>query len=139
MGFGSGITEERDVCTLKGRAGAAVSPYRILKAGTDFDEVILATNQNYPFEGVSNNASENGAATYAEHDPVVIKYSGIVYVEMSGTGTRHDRVTATTAGKGIKHTTQQGAWILGFAEQDWTDGQIIPVRITQFYIGSYAT
>jgi hypothetical protein len=139
MAYNAGIVEEKDVLTLQGRCGAAVSPYRLLKAGTDPDEVIHATNQNSPFEGVSDNASENGAATYLENDPIRIKYRGIIYIEMTGTGDRGDRVTSGATGLGAKHTTQQGAWIFGFAEQAWTSGQIIPVRECQHYIGSYAT
>ena len=139
MGYNAGCTEERDVKTMPAKAGAAVSPYRILKAGTDPDEVIHATNQNSFFVGVSGNASENGAATYANHDPIEMKYAGVVYVEMSSSGNRGDRVTATTAGVGVKHTTQAGSWILGVAMQDWTYGQIIPVELCKHYIGTYAT
>jgi hypothetical protein len=139
MSYESGITEERDVKKMPGRCGAAVSPYRILKAGTDADEVIHATNQNSFLIGVSGNASENGASTYLENDPVAIKYQGIVYVEMTGTGSRGDRVTSGADGKGAKHTTLPGSWILGVATQDWTDGQIIPVEIQKFYLGTYAT
>lgn len=139
MAFNSGITEERDVKLMPARAGAAVSPYRILQAGTDGDEVIHATNQNNPLLGVSGNASENGKATYEEDDPIKMKYAGVVYVEMSGTGSRGARVTAGAAGVGVAHTTLPGSYILGIATQDWTDGQIIPVEITKFYIGTYAT
>jgi len=139
MAFNKGITEERDVKLMPGRCGAAVSPYRILQAGTDPDEVIHATNQNNFLVGVSGNASENGASTYVENDPIAIKYSGVAYVEMTGTGSRGDRITAGAAGVGAKHTTLPGSWILGIATQDWTDGQIIPVEITKFYIGTYAT
>jgi hypothetical protein len=139
MAFNAGRTEERDVKVAPAKAGAAVSPYRILKAGTDPDEVIHATNQNYFFEGVSGDASENGKATYEEHDPIEMKYSGIVYVEMTGSGSRGDRVTAGAAGVGAKHTSQAGAWILGVATQNWVAGQVIPVEICKHYIGTYAT
>lgn len=139
MAWTQGRTEERDVLFAPARAGAAISPYRILKKGTDPDEVIVATNQNDFFEGVSGDASENGAATYAEHDPVQMKYNGIVFVEMSGSGLRGDRVTATAGGKGIKHTSQAGSWILGAATKAWSDGDVIPVEICKHYIGTYAT
>jgi len=139
MGYNAGMTEERDVLFMPARAGAAVSPYRILKAGTDPDEVIHNTNQNLFPIGVSGNASENGAATYAEHDPIKVKYSGVVYLEMTGTGSRGDKITSGAAGVGAKHTSQAGSWIIGVATQDWTSGQIIPVEICKHYIGTYAT
>jgi hypothetical protein len=139
MSYSAGITEERDVKVMPGRAGAAINPYRILKAGTDPDEVIHNTNQNLFPVGVSGNASENGKATYEENDPVAIKYDGMVYVEMTGTGSRGDRVTSGAAGVGAKHTTQAGSWILGVATQDWTSGQVIPVEFCKHYIGTYAT
>lgn len=139
MAYNAGITEERDVKTMPARAGAAVNPYRILRAGSDSDEVIQASNQNYAFLGVSGNASEVGKTSYEEHDPIAMKYSGVVYVEMTGTGSRGDRVTSGANGLGAKHTTQAGAWILGVATKDWTNGEIIAVEICKHYIGTYAT
>jgi hypothetical protein len=139
MSYTEGRGEERNILLAPVKAGAAVDPHKILKAGTDADEVIHATNQNNFFEGVSGNASENGAATYAEHDPIKMKTHGTVYVKMSGTGSRGDRVTSGAAGVGIKHTSQQGAYILGHAIKDWKDGEIIPVEINKYYIGTYAT
>lgn len=139
MAWTQGRTEERDVLHAPVRAGAAVNPYRLLKAGTDADEVIVATNQNDFIEGVSGDGSENGKATYAEHDPIQMKYSGIVYVEMSGTGTRGARITAGAGGVGVEHTSLPGSWILGVATKAWADGDIIPVEICKHYIGTYAT
>lgn len=139
MGYDYGMTEERDVKKLPAKCGAAILPYRLLKAGTLADEVIVATNQNAPFEGVSGNGSEVGKVSYETGDPIAVKYTGIIYISMSGVGLRGDRVTATAAGQGIKHTTQQGAYIFGIAMEAWTDGQVIPVKECQFYIGTYAT
>jgi hypothetical protein len=139
MAYTSGITEERDVKVMSARAGAAVSPYRILQGGTDSDEVIHATNQNNFLVGVSGNGSENGKATYEENDPIAMKYGGIVYVEMSGTGSRGDRITAGAAGVGVKHTSLPGSWILGVATKAWKDGEVIPVEVCKHYIGTYAT
>lgn len=139
MAFTAGRTEERDKKFAPARAGAAISPYRILKAGTDPDEVIHATNQNDFFEGISGDASENGAATYAEHDPVQMVYAGIAYIHMSGSGSRGDMITATAAGKGVAFTSQAGSWIIGVATKAFVDGDIIPVEICKFYIGTYAT
>lgn len=139
MAWTQGRTEERDVLFMPVRAGAALSPYRLLKAGTDADEVIVATNQNDFIEGVSGDASENGKATYEEHDPIQMKYDGVVFVEMSGTGDRDDRVTAGAAGVGAKHTSLPGSWIFGVATKAWVDGDIIPVEVCKHYIGTYAT
>ena len=139
MGYDNGRTEERNIQYAPARAGAAVNPYRILKAGTDPDEVIQATNQNYFFEGVSGNCAEVGGTSYAEHDPIKMKVAGFVYIEMAGTGSRGDRITSDSVGRGVQHTSQAGAYIIGHATKDWTAGEIIVVEINKYYIGTYAT
>jgi len=135
MAYKAGITEERDVKTFSGRAGAAISPFRILTGGTDPDEVIAATSGTVFPVGVSGDASENNKATYAEDDYVNVKYDGIVFIEMSSTGNRYDRLVATTGGKGLKHVAAvAGVYGIGFAMEAWTDGQIIPVMIDRIMI-----
>ena len=140
MAYASGQTEERHVKTMPGRAGAAILDYRILQAGTDPDEVIEATaGTQFPI-GVSGNASETTTkASYEENDPVAVKYDGVVFVSMEGTGARGDRVMATTAGQGTEHTTEDGVYILGHATQAWADGDVIPVMIDRYYIGDFVT
>lgn len=130
MTWSAGASGERDILTYAAKAGAAISPYRILMAGTDADEVIAATSGVYVPLGVSGNGSENNKGTYAEHDAVNVKYAGMVKVSMSGTGSRGDRVMATTAGQGTRHPmTTEGVWVLGIAMESWVANQVITVLI----------
>ena len=135
MAWDAGITEERDVLLLPARAGAAISPHRIVIAGTDADEVEAASDGSvYPI-GVSGDGSEVNKGTYAENDSVNVKYAGIVKLSMSGTGSRGNRVTATTNGQGTAHDIQtEGVWVLGIAMESWTSGQVIPVLIDRHLI-----
>ncbi len=135
MAWNAGSTEERDVLTMPFRADGAIDPYRIVVAGTDADEVAeAAAATSYPI-GVSGDGSEVNKGTYADHDSVNVKYSGVVKLKMSGTGDRFDRVVATTDGKGLAHAIDtEGVWVLGIAMEAWTNGQIIPVLIDRYLI-----
>jgi hypothetical protein len=132
MAWNAGITEERDVLILPARADGTISPYRIVIAGTDADEVQDASSgTSFPI-GVSGDGSENNKGTYADHDPVNVKYAGIVKIAMTSTGARGDRVVATTNGEGTRHDMQtEGVWIIGYAMESWTDNQVIPVLINR--------
>lgn len=135
MAWNAGITEERDVLLLPAKADGAIDPYRIVVAGTDANEVAEASVATVFPLGVSGDGSENNKGTYADHDSVNVKYSGIVKLKMSGTGYRHDRVVATTDGKGTRHAmSTEGVWVFGIATEAWTDGQIIPVLIDRMMI-----
>lgn len=138
MSWTQGITEERDVKKMPGRAGAAVELYRILQAGTLGYEVIQATaGTQFPI-GVSGNDSENvDKLLYESGDEIAIKYDGIVYIKMSGTGARGDRVMATTGGKGLKHATSDGVYIIGHSTVSWVDGDVIPVMIDRYLISNF--
>lgn len=137
MGYDSGQTEERDVKTMPGRCGTTVNPYRILKKDADADEVIqAAAGTDFPV-GVSGNGSENNSNTYAAEDPVRIKYAGIVYINMAGTGVRYDRVMSNATGQGIRHVNTDGVYVIGYAMEAWTDGQTIPVMIDRCFVGDY--
>lgn len=135
MAWNAGITEERDVLVLPAKADGAIDPYRIVIAGTDANEVAEATAAtSFPI-GVSGDGSEINAGTYTDGDSVNVKYSGIVKLKMSSTGFRHDRVVATTDGKGTRHAmATEGVWIFGIAMEAWTDGQIIPVLVQRMMI-----
>ncbi len=132
MAWNQGITEERDVLLLGAKADGTIAPYRIVVAGTDPDEVAEASAATVFPLGVSGDGSENNKGTYADGDSVNVKYAGIVKLKMASTGFRHDRVVATTDGKGTRHATAtEGVWVFGIAMEAWTDGQIIPVLIRQ--------
>jgi len=135
MAYTKGITEERDVKCMAARCGAAVNIHRILAKGTDPDEVIQAAGGGVTPLGVSGNAAENHAATYVENDPVEMKYSGVVYIEMAGAGVRGDRVMADSVGRGIRHVNTDGVWVVGIATKLWAAGEIIAVQLAPQYIG----
>ncbi len=135
MSWTAGFSGERDVLTVAGRAGAAINPFRILKFGTDADEVEQATAGTVYPVGVSGNGSENNKGTYAENDAVNVKYSGMVKISMSGTGSKGNRVMATTAGQGTRHPmTTEGVWTVGIAMEDWVANQVITVLIERQFI-----
>lgn len=133
MAYTAGLTEQRDLLKLQGVAEEAIEVYRIVTGGSATDGVIAATSTAvYPL-GISGDAGENGKAGYASGDPVAIRYSGIAYLKMSGTGSKFALVIATTGGAGKARTAETG-WCVGVATKDWTDGEIIPVIIHQMYI-----
>lgn len=136
MTWAQGQTEERDLLALPGRCGGAISPYRIVCADTDPDEVKASTDPTaeYPL-GISGDGGENGKATYEEDDYMAIRYSGVSYLKMSGAGSRNQRIMATTGGMGIAHSSQDNCWTVGEAMQAWEDGQEIPVLIRRQFIG----
>jgi hypothetical protein len=130
-----GITEERDVCTFSAKCDSTISPYRIVKAGTDADEVAAATAGTVFPIGVSGDGSENNKGTYADHDYCNVKYAGIVKISMASTGTRGQRVVATTAGQGTAHSIEtEGVWVIGVAMEAWVANQVIPVMINRQFI-----
>jgi len=135
MAWNAGITEERDVLVLPAKADGTISPYRIVIAGSDANEVADASDgTSFPI-GVSGDGSENNKGTYADADSVNVKYSGIVKISMSGTGSRGDRVVATTNGQGTRHDiSTEGVWVIGVAMESWTSGQVIPVLIDRHLI-----
>lgn len=134
MAYEKGITEERDKCKLPARADGEIAPYRIVVPGTEPEDVAQASTPTEYTVGISENASENGKASYEDGDPVTVAYGGIKYLEMSSIGDRGDRVMSDAEGKGVKHSSQDNVWIIGAATQAWTDGQIIPVEIIKQYI-----
>jgi len=132
MAWTAGITEERDVLVLPAKADGTINPYCIVIAGTDPNEVQDASDGTAFPIGVTSDASEVNKASYADHDSVNVKYSGIVKISMASTGARGDRVVATTAGQGTRHDMQtEGVWIIGYAMEAWTAGQVIPVLISR--------
>lgn len=134
MAYSVGNTEERNVKSYPGRCGAAIAKYRILAKGTDGDEFIQASDETSPVFGVSGNAGESSTkVSYEENDPISVKYEGIVFIEMSGTGTRGNMVVSDADGKGIEHLPGNGYSIVGLALNDWVDGDIITVHMNIYW------
>jgi hypothetical protein len=136
MSLIEGITEERDKLYAPGIAGGSIEPYRIVVYGTDPDEIIQCTLTSQFPAGISGDASENGKSSYEENDPIEVKYSGFVYLEMYSTGSKGDRIISHTDGRGTKHTFGTNCWIIGVAMADWVEGDIILVELLRFYMPS---
>ncbi len=136
MAYTSGLTEQRDLITLQGVAEEAIGVYRIVTGGVATDGVVAATDEDdYPL-GITGDAGENGKASYESGDPVVVRYGGIAYLTMSGTGSKFDLVTATAGGKGAEFGSVSGqttGWCIGVATKAWVDGEVIPVIIDRVF------
>jgi hypothetical protein len=131
-----GFTEERDKLHVQGYAESEINTYRIVTAGTDANAVKQSTTPATEFPlGISEDAGLNGKTSYEEDDPVDICYSGVKYLKMSGAGSRHQRIMATTGGMGVAHTSQDNVWIAAVAMKDWVDGEEIAVLIQRQFIG----
>lgn len=135
MSYSPGVTEEKDVKTLISFCEGAIAPYTFVKIGSSDVQVIENDTANGFCLGVSGNASENGKNTYEDEDPIAVKYEGIVYVEMAGTGSMGSRVVSDATGKGVEHTTLDEVNVFGYALQAWTDGMVIPILVSRCFIG----
>lgn len=136
MAWAAGRTEEHDLLTLSIKAGATVNQYRILKKGSNADEVIQTTAATDFPVGVAGIGSMENAGTYDSGDMVDVKTFGVAYVKMSGTGNQDDRVVAGANGYGYKHVAADGVYVLGHATQAWADGDIIPVLINRYFLSN---
>ena len=137
MAHDAGNTEERDCLTMPAYAEDAIPIYRICMKGASVMGVLVTTaGTDFP-QGVSGNAGENHAASYVLNDRIKLKYMGIAYVTMSGVGVRNDRVMPTANSYGLRHVNTDGVYVLGYAMEAWTDGQVIPVMIDRCFIGDY--
>lgn len=136
MAWTAGHTEERDVKKLPANAEAEINPHRIVTAGTLPGDIKQATAATQWPMGVSGDASLQHSTKFATGDQVDVKYDGVVYVEMSSTGSRGAVVAATSAGKGVTLAVSAGEekYGIGFAMEAWTDGQIIPVMVDRMLV-----
>lgn len=102
--------------------GAAIAAYRIVKFGSADNAVIQAAAATDAVIGVAN---ELGALST---DPTVdITMGPIGEVELGGTVTRGDPLTADSAGKGVAAAPAPAAnaRIIGFANKSGVAGDII--------------
>lgn len=106
-------------------ATAAISPYRIVKFGSNDSEVVQASAATDLLVGVCN---EVGPAVGERCD--VIK-AGIARVEFGGTVARGAAVTSDANGKAVAAAPAAGvnARIIGFAEASAVSGDIADVLI----------
>jgi len=136
MAYTSGLTEQRDIVTLQAVAEETIGTYRIVTGGVASDGVVAAVDESdYPL-GITGDAGENGKTSYASGDPVIVRYGGIAYLTMSGSGSKFDLITASSGGKGAKfgaRTGQTSGWCIGVATKDWVNNEVIPVLIDRIY------
>lgn len=132
MSYSEGLSEERNVKTINGECEGAIDKYSFVKIGSSNIQVSQNDLEGGFCLGVSGNASENGKNTYSDGEPIVIKYEGIVYVEMSGVGLIGNKVISNVNGKGIEASASD-VEIFGYALQDWTDGMVIPILVNRYY------
>jgi hypothetical protein len=133
MAYTSGLTEQKDLLKIQAYAEEAIDAYRIVTGGTATDGVVLADDSSVFPLGISGDAGEVGKDAYASGDAVAVRYSGIAYCKMTGSGNRFALVIAGTNGVGKARTVETG-WCVGIATKNWSDGEIIPVIIHQVYI-----
>lgn len=113
------------------KAEAAIAAYRIVKPGTADTQVLQAAAATDFLIGVSN---EVGAAINERQDIVVI---GIADLELGGTVTRGDPITADANGKGVaatRHTHTENT--AGAYTQNATTGAAAAGRIIGFALVS---
>lgn len=95
------------------------------KKPTADNEVPLGVVDND--ERVSNGPSAGGDQTGKQ---VAVKLEGIAEIRITGSIKAGDRVILAAGGLGKKMPEEQGVYnVLGFAEKDGEDGDVIPVRM----------
>ena len=109
-------------------AGAATSPFRIVKFGADDRHVIQATAATDGLLGVTNELPANAAEQLAD---VILQ--GIAEVELGGTVALTDKVTADSVGRGVAAAPATGVnnRVIGLPLIAGVSGDIIPVLLAQ--------
>lgn len=103
-------------------AGAAISGYRIVKYDTSDGQAVQATSATDALMGIADRLGADAA-----DDRVDVIKAGIAEVELGGTVTRGDPLTADADGKAVAAAPVAGAndRIIGFAEVSGVAGDII--------------
>lgn len=105
-------------------AQAALTRGQIVKHGTADDTCAVAADSSTEQLGVAHLDCDSG-------DPATIATSGVVLVLMSASGTRGDKVTATTGGKGVVTVTDHQNF-LGYLDANCPGADVLtPVRIAR--------
>lgn len=106
-------------------AGAAISPFRIVKMGSNDGEVVQAAAATDLLMGVT------GELGPASGERIDIQKIGIARIEFGGTVTRGNAVTSDANGKAVAAAPAAGAnaRIIGFAEVSAVSGDIADVFI----------
>lgn len=102
----------------------SVAPYRIVKAGTNADEVIAATAATAKVIGVTDESADSTAG-----NPVGVILDGVVKLCILAASTKDDYIIATTAGKGATGSTDKDKIIGQLLETTTVANQIAQVRL----------
>lgn len=120
-------------------AGGAISPYRIVKFGSDDDTVLQAAAETDLLLGVAD-LPEGGDA--ASGDSVDLILSGLADVEYGGTVARGNLLTSDSDGKAIAVTTAMllagPVKTIGRAYVSAVSGDIGPMMVLQSEVSSFA-
>lgn len=116
-----------------------VKLYHGVTYGADTDECIKPVADNAIPLGVVDNDERVDEAFHAGGDQtgkqVAVKLEGIAMLKMSGTVSVGDRVMLGVGGVGKGLPAGDDAYynVLGFAEKDGIDGDVVPVRMSYHY------
>lgn len=116
----------KPILTENLEAGAAISPYRIVKHGAADGAVIQGAAATDALMGV---ADALGAA--AATDRVDVITAGVAEVELGGTVTRGGLLTSDANGKGVAAAPAAGVnnRVIGIARVSGVSGDIIDVQL----------
>jgi len=119
----SGYNPQLDDLSFK--AGAAISPYRIVKFGSDSLHVIQGAAATDTTIGI--NQCPQAAAT---EDQVMVALQGIGKVELGGTVVRGDLLTSDSVGRALASLAVPTDRVIGVALDSGGTGTVIRVSIT---------
>lgn len=112
-------------------AGGAISPYRFVKPGADDAHVVQAAAATDAIIGATGTLGADAA-----EDRVDVIFTGLAEIELGGTVTRGDKLTADASGQGVATSAASGAnqRYGAIALASGVSGDIITVFIT---LGEY--
>ncbi len=102
----------------------SLAKYRLVKIGTNADEVVSATTTSDVLFGVTDESADGVAG-----NPVGVITSGIVKVSIASASTKGGYITATTAGQGVLTTTDKQKYLGILLETTTVSNQIAQVLI----------
>jgi hypothetical protein len=103
-------------------AGAAVSPYRIVKPGATDANVVQGAAATDKLIGVGDSLGASSGETF----DVIL--DGIALVKAGGTIAFGDPITSDATGQAVASTTQ-GNRVVGYAMESAVAGDLVGVRI----------
>jgi hypothetical protein len=102
----------------------SLAKYRLVKLGTNADEVVAATADTDVIIGVTLEDADSTAG-----NPISVVTSGIVKVVIASASTKGGYITATTGGKGILTTTNLKKYVGILLETTTASNQVAQVLL----------